>query len=257
MERRIHGLYVIIDPEACRGRRPLDVARQALDGGASMLQWRDKRRHEEQQYSDARAIAALCRERGALCIVNDYPGLALAAEADGVHVGQDDFPMYEQRLTGLRWMLSSAPSDEELRTAAPTSSDYSAALRARTPGETAQPPPAARRVIIGISTNTAEEARRAEAAGADYVAVGAIFPTQSKDTTRPASLERLREVKAAVGVPVVAIGGIDASNIGSVIEAGADAAAVISAVCAADDPRAAAAELSAAFKNLHGSTTTT
>ena len=83
--------------------------------------------------------------------------------------------------------------------------------------------------------------------GADYVAVGAIFGTASKEVTRPASIERLREVKAAVRVPVVAIGGIDADNISSVVAAGADAAAVISAVCGADDPRAAAARLAAAF----------
>jgi thiamine-phosphate diphosphorylase len=103
-------------------------------------------------------------------------------------------------------------------------------------------------MIIGVSTNSAVEARAAEARGADYVAVGAIFSTASKGNTRPADLERLSQVKAAVRVPVVAIGGIDASNIRSVIEAGADAAAVISAVCGADDPRAAARELAAAFR---------
>ena len=102
-------------------------------------------------------------------------------------------------------------------------------------------------MIIGVSTNNAAEARAAEAAGADYVAVGAIFATASKEVTRPANIERLREVKAAVSVPVVAIGGIDAGNIASVAAAGADAAAVISAVCGADDPRAAAARLAAAF----------
>ena len=77
--------------------------------------------------------------------------------------------------------------------------------------------------------------------------MGAIFPTGTKGNTRPADVERIRAVKAAVRVPVVAIGGINASNIAQVIEAGADAAAVISAVCGADDPRAAAAELAAAF----------
>jgi hypothetical protein len=101
--------------------------------------------------------------------------------------------------------------------------------------------------MIGVSTNNAGEAQAAVAQGADYVAIGAIFPTGSKSTTRPASLERVREVKAAVRVPVVAIGGIGAANIRSVIDAGADAAAVISAICGADDPRAAAAELAAAF----------
>jgi thiamine-phosphate diphosphorylase len=101
--------------------------------------------------------------------------------------------------------------------------------------------------IIGASTNNAEEARRAERASADYVAVGAIFSTQSKGNTRPADLDRIRLVKAAVSVPVVAIGGISASNIASVVEAGADAAAVISAICGADHPAAAARELASAF----------
>ena len=80
------------------------------------------------------------------------------------------------------------------------------------------------------------------------MAIGAIFPTSSKEITRAASLERLRTVKAEVRVPVVAIGGINAANIKGVVAAGADAAAVISAVCGADDPRAAATELAAAFR---------
>ena len=201
MRRTIAGLYVIIDPAACRGRPPNDIARAALEGGATIIQWRDKRRDPGDQIVDARAIVALCREYGAISIINDYPDLALACDADGVHLGQDD---------------------GSIRTVRPIVGDT---------------------MIIGVSTNNADEARQAEAEGADYVAIGAIFATASKDVTRTASIERLREVKQAVRVPVVAIGGINASNIASVIAAGADAAAVISAVCAADDPRAAAAEL--------------
>jgi len=101
--------------------------------------------------------------------------------------------------------------------------------------------------LIGVSCNTVEEARRAEREGADYVAVGAVFPTTGKDVTRAASPERLREVKAAVRVPVVAIGGIDEGNVGEVVAAGADAVAVISAVCLADDVEAAARRLSSRF----------
>jgi thiamine-phosphate diphosphorylase len=200
----ISGLYVIVDPDACRGRGPVEVARLALEGGASMIQWRDKRREYAAHISDARAILELCRDHGALFIVNDYVEMALELEADGVHVGQDDAPVDEMRRT--------APA-----------------------------------LIIGASTNTVEEARRAEASGAAYVAVGSIFPTSSKDVIRPASLGGLREVKAAVRVPVVAIGGIDASNIDTVIEAGADAVAVISAVCTAEDPRAGARLLASRF----------
>jgi len=201
MRRTIAGLYVIIDPAACRRRPAADIARAALEGGATIIQWRNKRRDPGDQLADARAIVALCREYGAISIINDYPDLAQASGADGVHLGQGD-----AAIEAVRPIVGDA-------------------------------------MIIGVSTNNADEARRAEAEGADYVAIGAIFATASKDVTRTASIERLREVKQAVRVPVVAIGGIDASNIASVVEAGADAAAVISAVCAADDPRAAASEL--------------
>ncbi|MDP3769074.1 MAG: thiamine phosphate synthase [Dehalococcoidia bacterium] len=209
----VHGLYVIIDPEACRGRDPVDVARQALDGGASMLQWRDTRRDKGEQLPQARAIRELCRQNEALFIVNDHVDLALVVEADGVHLGQKDLPV------------------ESVRRLAP------------------------QEFVIGVSTNNADEARRAQAGGASYVAVGSVFPTGSKETTRPASAERVREVKAAVDpstgsgrhLPVVAIGGINAGNIDEVLAAGADAVAVISAVCAADDVRSAARELAARF----------
>jgi thiamine-phosphate pyrophosphorylase len=201
----IHGLYVIVDPEQTRGRDPVEVARQALEGGASLIQWRDKTRDKGEQLPQLRAVRDLCRRHGALLIVNDHADLALAAGADGVHLGQKDLPP--------------------------------AAVRAFVPPG----------FIVGVSTNNVEEARRAQAEGASYVAVGALFPTASKAVTRPASPQRLREVKQAVSVPVVGIGGINESNIDQVLAAGADAVAVISAVIAADDVREAAARLAAHF----------
>ncbi len=197
----VRGLYVIIDPQATRARDAVEVARLALEGGASVLQWRDKLRDKGEQLSDARTIAELCSQHGALFIVNDHADLAIACSANGVHLGQRDLP------------------PQTVRSFMPAGS------------------------IIGTSTNNVEEALRAQEAGADYVAVGSIFPTGSKETTRPASPQRLREVKGAVRVPVVAIGGISEDNIDEVLAAGADAVAVISAVCAADDVRAAARRL--------------
>lgn len=202
--KRIRGLYVIIDPEACLGRPAVEVARLALEGGASVIQWRDKRRDKGEQLDDARRIRDLCRERGVPFIANDHADLAWALGADGVHVGQRDLP--------------------------------AAIVRAMLPN-----------AIVGVSTNNPEEARAAVAAGATYVAVGSVFPTRSKETTRPADPGRVREVRDAVDVPVVAIGGIDASNVDLVIAAGADAAAVISAVCGADDPKEAAKALASRF----------
>jgi thiamine-phosphate pyrophosphorylase len=207
-EHSIRGLYVIIDPDACAQRDSLEVAHLALEGGASMLEWRDKRHEKGDQLPQARLIRELCASRGAPLIVNDHVDLALAVSADGVHLGQRDLPV------------------ELVRPLAP-------------PG-----------FIIGVSTNNGEEARRAVANGASYVAVGSVFPTASKapGRTRAASPERVREVKSTVRVPVVAIGGINASNIEQVLAEGADDVAVISAVCSAADPRAAAAELAAKFQ---------
>jgi thiamine-phosphate pyrophosphorylase len=207
MRDGIAGLYVIVDPDQCAGRDPVAVARSALEGGAAMLQWRDKRREKGDQLEPAHAIRELCAEHRALFIVNDHADLALAVGADGVHLGQHDL----------------------------------AAVLVR--------PFVPRQFIIGISTNNVDEARRAEGTGASYIAIGAIYPTSSKgpERTRAASLDVLREVKAAVRVPVVAIGGINASNIDDVIAAGADAVAVISAVCSAEDVRSAAAELARRF----------
>jgi thiamine-phosphate pyrophosphorylase len=103
-------------------------------------------------------------------------------------------------------------------------------------------------LLVGASTNDLEEARLAQAAGADYVSVGRLFPTGSKADTRPATLEMLHAIQAAVSVPVCGIGGIDESNIGSVIDTGADMAAVISAVVGAPDVRAATEKLATRFR---------
>lgn len=205
IQTRLHGLYVIIDPEVARGRDELDIARQALEGGARLIQLRDKTREKGLQLPIAQALRALCRKSGALFFVNDHVDLALAVEADGVHLGQKDLPPRAvRRLVGPN-------------------------------------------MLVGCSTNNPDEARRAEAEGADYVSVGRLFPTGSKQDTRPATLDTLRAVKAAVRIPVCAIGGIDGSNIGDVIAAGADMVSVIASVVAAEDVREAAQRLAGQF----------
>jgi thiamine-phosphate diphosphorylase len=206
---KIGGLYVLIDPAACKGRDPVEIAYQALEGGASMLQWRDKQRDKGEQLRELRAIYNLCIEHDAALIVNDHADLALVVGGEdepehggiGVHVGQKDLPLVD--------VVSILPNH----------------------------------YVIGVSTNNAEEAHHAASNGASYIAVGDIFGTASKTGTRPASLDRLAEVRAAITHPVIGIGGINASNAAQVIAAGADGIAVISAICGADDPKAAAQEL--------------
>jgi len=171
----------------------IHIARDAIAGGARLFQYRDKTRDKGEQYALAAALQSLCRESGALFFMNDHADIALAVEADGVHVGQRDLPV--------------------------------AAVRKVVPDS----------MLVGASTNNLDEARQAVADGADYVSVGRLFPTGSKSDTRPATLEMLHAIKSAVSVPVCGIGGINESNIASVIDTGADMAAVISAVVAADD----------------------
>lgn len=206
---KIGGLYVIIDPSACRGRSPIEVATAALEGGASVLQWRDKQRDKGEQLDELRSIYRLCIEHDAALIINDHVDLALVVAGEdqpetgavGVHVGQKDLPVSE--------VVKIVPHH----------------------------------YILGISTNNADEARHAAGNGAGYIAVGDIFGTASKAGTRPASIDRLIEVRRVVKLPVFGIGGINASNARQVIDAGADGIAVISAVCSADDPKGAAQEL--------------
>ena len=206
LERRdraalVKGVYVILDPAATHGRDELEVAEAALLGGAAVLQYRDKERERGLQLPILQELRTLCQEHHALLIVNDDPALALAAQADGVHLGQKDLPLRDAR---------------------------------------AMLPPS---MLIGVSCALSEEAQQADAAGADYIAVGSIYATQSKDDTRPAGLHTLRAVRSMTTRPIVAIGGINAENVAPVIQAGADAVAVISAIAGAADPQAATTQL--------------
>jgi len=183
-----YSLCVITDEQIARLRHR-EVAAQALEGGATMIQLRDKGGDLRSLYGEAVAIRQLCRRHRRLFIVNDRLDVALAAEADGVHLGQEDLPA---RLA--RPLLH--------------------------PG-----------MLLGISTHSVEEAREAEAAGADYIGFGPVFPTGTKTGTRPTvGLDGIRVVKTAVELPVLAIGGITLERVSEVIHAGADGVAVISAI---------------------------
>ncbi|MFC1986600.1 thiamine phosphate synthase [Chloroflexota bacterium] len=202
---RLSGLYVIIDTKALKGRHHVEVAGQVISGGARAIQLRDKVMSKGELLPIAKQLKALCAEQNVLFIINDYLDVALGIDADGLHLGQDDLPVkVARKLLPL--------------------------------GK-----------ILGCSTSTLEQAIAAQSEGADYVAVGAMYPTLSKTSTRtPAKvvgLETLRQVKQAISLPLVAIGGITKDNASEIIAAGADSVAVISAVLDTESPEEASRQI--------------
>jgi thiamine-phosphate pyrophosphorylase len=196
-------LYVITDERIGRGRSHLRIAEAAILGGADVLQLRDKEASGGRLYRAALELRRITREANVPFIVNDRVDVAMAAGADGVHVGQEDLPA-------------------------------SAARKILGPGK-----------ILGVSADTVEEAIRAEEDGADYLGVGPVFEARGTkaDAGEPAGLDLIAKIRRRTRLPIVAIGGINAENARQVLEAGADAVAVISAIVAADDMAQATREL--------------
>jgi thiamine-phosphate pyrophosphorylase len=201
---KINGLYAIT-PDSADTARLLTQTAQILQGGAAIVQYRNKSNDSTLRLAQAEGLAALCRCHGALCLINDDVELAQQVGADGVHVGRDDAGVAEAR---------------------------------RQLGPDA---------VIGVSCyNQLELAEAAVAAGASYVAFGAIYPSTVKPDAVRAPLTLFGTAKT-LGVPSVAIGGINLANAAAVVEAGADAIAVISALYEAPDPKAAASVLAGLF----------
>jgi len=184
----------------------------ALAAGVRLFQYRNKSGSRKEVYNVSFELAGMVKRSGGIFIVNDHADIAKAADADGVHLGQDDLPLeYGRKVMG---------GDK----------------------------------LIGISTHSVEQAREAEAAGADYIGFGPLFPTATKDAGPYQGAEMLRLVRKAVTLPVLAIGGIRPDNLAEAMQAGADGVAVISAVLSARDPGTAARDLIKRI-NTFGSTT--
>lgn len=210
----MRGLYLVTDRELI-GDRDFDaVVLAAVDGGASYVQLREKDATTRDFVDAARRLRPALAERGVPLIINDRVDVALAADADGVHLGQQDLdPVTARRLLG---------------------------------------PDA----VLGLSVETVHDVIAAEDSDVDYLGVSPIFETPTKtDTVGHWGLDGLAEVRRRSRHPLVAIGGLDAGNAAAVIAAGADAIAVVSAVCAASDPRRAAADLVAEIKAGEAHTT--
>jgi thiamine-phosphate pyrophosphorylase len=201
-------LYALLDP-AVAGGRTLPQLATSLVGSATIVQLRDKHGSTRDMVATARALKAMLKPAGIPLLINDRVDVALAAEADGVHIGQDDMAAADAR----RLLGSDA--------------------------------------IIGLSIKSLTQAAEASLDLLDYVAVGGVYATTSKDNTAaPIGTGGLRAIAAAIRArkmryPLCAIAGITAANAGDVIAAGADGVAVISALSLAADPAAAARNLRA------------
>jgi len=191
MTRLPSHFYAIIDPAG--GHEPVSLAETLLEAGARIMQLRLKDAPGRDFLAAARAIAAICRSRDAILIVNDRVDIAMLADAHGVHLGQQDLPL-------------------------------DAARRIAGPG-----------MIIGISTHNLEQARAAENGGADYIGFGPMYPGGLKNIAAGMGLDNLRAIRAAVRIPIVAIGGITEARVAETLAAGADAVAIITDVVKAPD----------------------
>ena len=202
------ALYVVSDTALAGSYGVVRTAEDALAGGAGVIQLRDKEASTRELLRMALELRRVTREAGALFIVNDRLDVALASEADGVHVGQDDMPAeLTRKLVGPK-------------------------------------------MIVGVSCKNVAEALDALAAGADYLGVGAIYPTPTKpDVGDAIGLAPIGEIRRATGLPIVAIGGVNATNAAEVIAAGADGIAVVSAVYGQPDPRRASERLLAIVRD--------
>jgi thiamine-phosphate pyrophosphorylase len=195
MKKSIGSLCVITDTAIQSRYSHLELAEMALRGGASVIQLRDKTASSKDLYAWAVGIQALCMTFGATFIINDRLDIALAANTDGVHLGQTDLP-----ISVARKILGNTK-------------------------------------LIGGSASSLHEALQVQRDGADYIGFGHIYTTTTKDKpTPPKGISGLNEILSSVSIPVMAIGGISQKNIHEVASSGVQSIAVVSAVCAAENP---------------------
>ena len=194
-------LYAVTD-RAWVGEKTLaQQVEEALKGGATIVQLREKKLDEDSFLKEALALRELCHKYNVPLIINDNVEVALKSGADGVHVGIEDAPVAE--------------------------------IRRRVPAD----------FIIGATCKTVEQARIAEAAGADYMGVGAVFPSPTKAGALRISNEQLCAIVSSVSIPAVAIGGISSDNIRELKGSSVSGVAVVSAIFGAEDIEKAAALL--------------
>lgn len=194
-------LYAVTDRKWTGEKTLYQQVEEALNGGATLIQLREKDMSQEEFFKEAREITELCHRYGTALIINDNVEVALKSGADGVHVGIEDTPVEE--------------------------------IRKMTPGD----------FIIGATAKTTEQAQRAEKEGADYIGVGAVFPSPTKKNAIRITLELLKKICSSVRIPAVAIGGITYENADTLRGGGMAGMAVVSAVFGAADIKKETARL--------------
>lgn len=195
-------IYCITAERFSKGRTNIEVVREMLAADIKLIQYREKEKTMLEMYQECLEIGKMCRENGAIFLINDYIDLALAVDADGVHLGQDDLPIEAAR---------------------------------RILGEDK---------IIGLSTHSPEQAEEAVYRGADYIGVGPIYQTYTKENVCPAvGLEYLDFVVRNIQLPFVAIGGIKEDNIANVRNQGASCICLVTEIVGADDIQAKIASI--------------
>jgi thiamine-phosphate pyrophosphorylase len=206
-----YSLYLVTDRDLSLGRSNLEVIQAAVRGGVTLVQLREKEATTKEFYQEGLKIRAYLKARDIPLIINDRIDMALALDAEGVHLGQEDMPI-------------------------------DAARKILGPQK-----------IIGASVSTPEEAKIAEALGADYLGLSPIFVTETKpELIQHLGIKGIPLLKEAVKIPVVGIGSMSESNAYEAVKAGLDGVAVVSAICSREDPRAAAAAIKAEIMRAKG-----
>lgn len=199
--------YLVTDHKGKTNDEILNIIEEALKGGTSIVQIREKTASTKDFYELALRVKEITSKYDVPLLINDRLDIAIAIDADGVHIGQDDMPAKKAR---------EIMGEEK---------------------------------IIGVSAATIEEARKAEADGADYIGTGAVFPTATKDDAPSITKDDLSEITSSISIPTVAIGGITLENAHELKDTGIAGFSVVSAIMSAESPKEASEKLREIFNS--------
>ena len=204
-----YTLYLVTDRALMSTKTLEEAVQQAINGGCTMIQLREKEVSSLEFYQTSLSIKAITEKHKVPLIINDRVDIALAVNADGVHIGQSDLPA-----NVVRKLVGSG-------------------------------------MLMGVSVSTVQEAIQAVKDGADYVGVGAMYPTDSKTDTNLVSINELQRIRKAVSIPIVVIGGVNKKTVPDFAGTGIDGLAVISAVISQEDLTAASKDLIKLFRDIN------